>query len=216
MLDLVLEELEVRRAQLESEPGRATLRADYQRALATIGKDVRIEQHDGTVEGRAHGVDHAGHLLVDVDGRDSGLWRGRRRAPSSEERALVSRPTRVLVTGAGGQVGVDLMDVLNGVTPPGGDPTFQPDGRAVEAGEFEALGLTHHELDVTDRDEVSRALAAARPDVVVHLAAYTAVDRAEEDAERCFEVNEIGTLVMSHAARDVGRTFHHHLDGLRL
>jgi BirA family transcriptional regulator, biotin operon repressor / biotin---[acetyl-CoA-carboxylase] ligase len=69
VLDLVLEELEVRRAQLESEPGRATLRADYQRALATIGKDVRIEQHDGTVEGRAHGVDHAGHLLVDVDGQ---------------------------------------------------------------------------------------------------------------------------------------------------
>jgi dTDP-4-dehydrorhamnose reductase len=116
----------------------------------------------------------------------------------------VSRATRVLVTGAGGQVGVDLMDTLNGSTPPGGDPSFQPDGRPVEAGEFEALGLTHHELDVTDRDEVSRALAAAQPDVIVHLAAYTAVDRAEEDTERCFEVNEIGTLVMSHGARDVG------------
>jgi len=113
-------------------------------------------------------------------------------------------PTRVLVTGAGGQVGVDLMDELHGVTPPGADAGFQPDGRAVEAGEFEALGLTHHELDVTDRDEVSRALAAAQPDVIVHLAAYTAVDRAEEDAERCFEVNEIGTLVMSQGARDVG------------
>ncbi len=116
----------------------------------------------------------------------------------------MSRATRVLVTGAGGQVGVDLMDVLNGVTPPGGDPTFQPDGRVIRSGEFEALGLTHHELDVTDRDEVSRALAAARPDVVVHLAAYTAVDRAEEDTDRCFEVNEIGTLVMSRGARDVG------------
>jgi dTDP-4-dehydrorhamnose reductase len=116
----------------------------------------------------------------------------------------VSRATRVLVTGAAGQVGVDLMDVLNGATPPGGDPSFQPDGRSVESGEFEALGLTHHELDVTDRDEVSRALAAAQPDVVVHLGAYTAVDRAEEDPERCFEVNEIGTLVMSHGARDVG------------
>jgi dTDP-4-dehydrorhamnose reductase len=112
--------------------------------------------------------------------------------------------TRVLVTGAGGQVGVDLMDVLNGSTPPGGDPSFQPDGRAVDTNEFEALGLTHHELDVTDRDEVSRALAAAQPDVIVHLAAYTAVDRAEDDAERCFEVNEIGTLVMSQGAHDIG------------
>jgi dTDP-4-dehydrorhamnose reductase len=110
----------------------------------------------------------------------------------------------VLVTGAAGQVGVDLMDTLNGVTPPGGDPMFQPDGRPVEGGEFEALGLTHHELDVTDRDEVLRALGAAQPDVIVHLAAYTAVDRAEEDTERCFEVNEIGTLVMSQGAREVG------------
>jgi dTDP-4-dehydrorhamnose reductase len=116
----------------------------------------------------------------------------------------MSDATRVLVTGAAGQVGVDLMDMLNGTTPPGGDPAFQPDGRAVETDEFEALGLAHHELDVTDRDEVLRALAAAQPDVIVHLAAYTAVDRAEEDAERCFEVNEIGTLVMSQGAHEVG------------
>jgi BirA family biotin operon repressor/biotin-[acetyl-CoA-carboxylase] ligase len=68
VLDLVLEELEVRREQLESADGRAALRADYERALATIGKDVRVEQHDGAVEGRAHGVDKAGRLLVDVGG----------------------------------------------------------------------------------------------------------------------------------------------------
>lgn len=114
------------------------------------------------------------------------------------------RATRVLVTGASGQVGVDLVDVLNAITPLGGDPTFQPDARAVQAGEFEVLGLTRHELDVTDRDAVGRAVAATRPDVMVHLAAYTAVDRAEEDAERCFEVNETGTMIMSRAAREHG------------
>lgn len=119
----------------------------------------------------------------------------------------MSRSTRVLVTGSGGQVGVDLMDLLNGVTPPGGDSSFQPDGRPVAEGEFEALGLTHRDLEVTDRDAVARALEAARPDVIVHLAAYTAVDRAEVDADRCFEVNEEGTLVMSRGARDVGARF---------
>lgn len=68
VLDIVLEELEVRRAQLESDEGRATLRADYERALATIGSWVRVEQHDRTCEGRARGVDDAGRLVVEVEG----------------------------------------------------------------------------------------------------------------------------------------------------
>jgi len=68
VLDIALEELETRREQLDSAQGRAAVRADYERALATIGMDVRVEQHDGAVEGRAQGVDDAGRLLVDVGG----------------------------------------------------------------------------------------------------------------------------------------------------
>jgi dTDP-4-dehydrorhamnose reductase len=116
----------------------------------------------------------------------------------------VSGATRVLVTGAGGQVGVDLLDVLAGTTPWGGDASFQPDAPKVRDGEFQVLGLTHHELDVTDPDAVITALRHSRPDVIVHLAAYTAVDRAEGDAETCFAVNERGTANMSWAAREVG------------
>ena len=119
----------------------------------------------------------------------------------------MSRTTRVLVTGAGGQVGVDLLDTLRGVTPLGGDPAFQPDAKSVGSDEFEVLGLDRHDLDVTDRDAVLHSLRAARPDVVVHLAAYTAVDRAEVDVENCFNVNEHGTKNMSRGAQDVGAHF---------
>ena len=114
----------------------------------------------------------------------------------------MSRRTRVLVTGAAGQVGVDLLDVLDGATPPGGDGSFQPDGRAVARDEFDVLALSRHDLDVTDRDAVHRAVQAARPDVIVHLAAYTAVDRAETEETLCFAVNAAGTESMSLAAKE--------------
>lgn len=119
----------------------------------------------------------------------------------------MSRATRVLVTGAAGQVGVDLCDTLAGDPPPGGDPHYLPDGRPVARDEFEVLGLSRHDLDVTDDDAVVKALRAATPDVVVHLAAFTAVDRAEEDPERCYQVNEAATMLLSRAALSVGAHF---------
>jgi dTDP-4-dehydrorhamnose reductase len=116
----------------------------------------------------------------------------------------MSSPTRVLVTGAAGQVGVDLVDTLSGVTPLGGDPAFEPDGRSVDRDEFEVLALSHHDLDITDRDAVMKCVRGSRPDVIVHLAAYTAVDRAEVDADACYAVNATGTESLSLAAHDVG------------
>ena len=114
---------------------------------------------------------------------------------------------KVLVTGAAGQVGQDLMDVLAGLTPPGGDPSFQPDGVAVGTDEFNVMGLTHHDLDVTDVLAVRRTVRMVRPDVIIHLAAYTAVDKAESDVEACFAVNEEGTGNLSDAAFEFGSRF---------
>lgn len=68
LLDLVLEELEARREQLDSPEGVATLRSEYESALTTIGRIVRVEQQDQIHIGRATGVDGAGQLLVEIDG----------------------------------------------------------------------------------------------------------------------------------------------------
>jgi BirA family biotin operon repressor/biotin-[acetyl-CoA-carboxylase] ligase len=68
LLDIVLEEIETRRALLDSEDGQRALRAEYERASATIGQTVRVEQHGGTFTGQARGVDAAGQLLVEVEG----------------------------------------------------------------------------------------------------------------------------------------------------
>ncbi|NBV26818.1 MAG: dTDP-4-dehydrorhamnose reductase [Actinobacteria bacterium] len=111
---------------------------------------------------------------------------------------------KVLVTGAAGQVGQDLMDVLAGITPPGGDVSFQPDGVPVGTDEFSVMGLTHHDLDVTDSQAVHRTVGMVRPDIIIHLAAYTAVDKAESDVETCFAVNEVGTGNLSDAAFELG------------
>ena len=87
---------------------------------------------------------------------------------------------------------------------PGATTRYEPDGRRVGVDEFEVLGLTHHDLDVGDPVAVRRAVAVTQPDVIVHLAAYTAVDRAEAETDECFAVNAGGTAAMSEAAREFG------------
>jgi len=68
LLDIVLEELEPRRAQMEEPDGRAELRGEYERALVTVGRRVRVELASAVHEGQARGVDDVGRLVVEVDG----------------------------------------------------------------------------------------------------------------------------------------------------
>ena len=92
---------------------------------------------------------------------------------------------RILVTGASGQLGYDVE-------------------RELERRGIEHLGTSSRELDITDREAVERLMAAYRPDAAIHCAAYTKVDLAEDEPERCWAVNADGTRNMAAACRETG------------
>ncbi|HZB92799.1 MAG TPA: dTDP-4-dehydrorhamnose reductase, partial [Stellaceae bacterium] len=91
---------------------------------------------------------------------------------------------RLLVTGAGGQVGAEVMR--------------QAPGLGVEA-----VGKSHAALDIT-RPEAAAQIEEGGFDGVVNLAAYTAVDRAESEAERAFAVNRDGPARLAEACTRAG------------
>jgi len=92
---------------------------------------------------------------------------------------------RVLITGAGGQVGRELVEWC----------AAQGD---------DVVAFDHHGLDVTDRDAVASAIRANAPDSIVHAAAWTAVDACESDPDRAESVNAAGTRNVVDAAAAVG------------
>jgi dTDP-4-dehydrorhamnose reductase len=112
---------------------------------------------------------------------------------------------RVLVTGAGGQLGRDLVDFLSGNVPAGGraPASSAPPARRLGPA-LEVVAADHRRLDVSDRHAVGAALEGLRPDIVYHCAAWTAVDACEGDPERAFAVNAAGTRHVAEAARRHG------------
>lgn len=91
---------------------------------------------------------------------------------------------KVLVTGARGQLGTDVCTRL-------------------EACGIEAIPADKEDFDITDREQVNAFFEKKRPDAVIHCAAYTAVDRAEEEAEICRRVNVEGSANVAAAAQGV-------------
>lgn len=110
---------------------------------------------------------------------------------------------RVLVTGAGGQLGSDLVAAFAGDVPPGGRrrALFGPEGPGPGV---EVVGLAHGALAVEHRAAVLDAVQAIRPDVIVHTAAWTAVDACEGDPDRAYQVNALGTRHVAEAAAGTG------------
>lgn len=110
----------------------------------------------------------------------------------------------MLVTGAAGQLGRDLIDVLAGRVPVGGDPHLLELLAVGELGPVEVTGTDLPDLDLTDRAALRSLVADVRPDTVVHGAAWTAVDACEADPDRAFAVNAVATRHVAEACREVG------------
>lgn len=102
-----------------------------------------------------------------------------RAKPESEEKNM-----RVLVTGVKGQLGHDVMNEL------------------AKRG-YEGIGVDVEEMDITDAAAVERVMREACADKVVHCAAWTAVDAAEDQVDLCRKVNALGTENIAKMCREL-------------
>lgn len=93
---------------------------------------------------------------------------------------------RYLVTGVKGQLGYDIVKELK------------------RRNETEILALDVSEMDITNREQVFDVVTEYKPDVIFHCAAWTAVDKAEDEKELCEKVNVVGTKNMTDASLEVG------------
>lgn len=87
---------------------------------------------------------------------------------------------KVLITGANGQLGWELQRTL-------------PDG-------FQLASFDHTQLDITDASSVDHVVRDVMPDLIINTAAYTAVDKAENEAEKTYAVNAQGAATIARAA----------------
>lgn len=92
---------------------------------------------------------------------------------------------RIFVTGANGQLGQELV-------------------RCVTAAGHTAIGSTRESLDITNEQAVGASIGEAKPDVVIHAAAWTAVDACESDPNKAMLVNGTATAYVVAAAHAVG------------
>jgi len=95
---------------------------------------------------------------------------------------------RYLITGSRGQLGTELQVQL--------------------AGE-EAIAVDVDELDITNLAAVGRFMAEQKPDVIINCAAYTNVDKCEEDKDTAYKVNAIGARNLAMQAEEVGAKLIH-------
>ena len=92
---------------------------------------------------------------------------------------------KILVTGYKGQLGFDTIKELK--------------KRGIEC-----CGADIEDFDITDKESTDKYISSYSPDGVIHCAAYTAVDRAEDDEEKCRKINVEGTRNIARACEKIG------------
>ena len=95
---------------------------------------------------------------------------------------------KVFVTGVSGQLGYDVAE----------------EGKLQG---YNVRGTTSKELDITNEQAVCAFVNDIKPNVIIHCAAYTAVDAAEGDNPICYDVNVNGTKYLAQAAKAIGAKF---------
>ena len=94
---------------------------------------------------------------------------------------------KVLVTGVKGQLGYDVVKDLK------------------KRG-HEPIGVDREEMDLMNNDAIREFIMNTRPEAIIHCAAYTAVDKAEEEVEVCYQVNAEATKVIAECAKELDIT----------
>ncbi len=92
---------------------------------------------------------------------------------------------KVIVTGAKGQLAQDVL-------------------RQLENTDLQVYGVDREELDITNNEAVHAYINEIKPDAIMHCAAYTNVDAAEEDIDTAYKVNGLGTKYLAQAAGAIG------------
>jgi dTDP-4-dehydrorhamnose reductase len=98
------------------------------------------------------------------------------------------KPNKILLTGVNGQVGYALLSTLT---------------------DFQVVGLSRNELDLTNADAIRSAIRETKPDLIINPAAYTAVDKAESESDLAYSINATAPQVIAEEAAKLGSALIH-------
>ncbi|MDY0139231.1 MAG: dTDP-4-dehydrorhamnose reductase [Candidatus Izemoplasmatales bacterium] len=96
---------------------------------------------------------------------------------------------KIIVTGVNGQLGYDVVRELT------------------KRNYKNVLGIDINDLDLTNKESVQSFMRRNQPDIIIHCAAYTAVDNAEDNKEICYDVNVNGTKYLVESAKELNSKF---------